>query len=231
MNRFYVVLAGVAVVLAVGTFTMLKSGGGAPAAATVAPPTVADDGFRGYSEGSGDAPVEVTEYLDFECPVCATFAVIQMPTIREQLINTGKVRWRYRDFPLPIHRYSRFSAHAAQCAGAQGRYFEMQERLFSNHQWAQTGKDPSKLFRDLAKDAGVDVTAYDQCMESGRYAQRIEFSRQEGDQLLVDGTPTFYLNGKKLNFRRLPTSDDFKAAVDSAIAASPPKPRPARDHH
>lgn len=220
MNRFYVVLAGVAVVLAVGTFTMLKSGGGAPAAATGAPPTVADDGFRGYTQGSADAPVEITEYLDFECPVCASFAVIQMPTIQEQLISTGKVRWRYRDFPLPIHRYSRFSAHAAQCAGAQGRYFEMQDQLFLNHQWAQTGKDPSKLFRELAKTAGVDVTAYDQCMESGRYAQRIEFSRQEGDQMMVDGTPTFYLNGKKLNFRRLPTSDDFKALVDSAIAAS-----------
>lgn len=220
MNRFYVVLAGVAVVLAVGTFTMLKSGGGAPAAATVAPPTVADDGFRGYTQGSSDAPVEITEYLDFECPVCASFAVIQMPTIKEQLINTGKVRWRFRDFPLPIHRYSRFSAHAAQCAGAQGRYFEMQDQLFLNHQWAQTGKDPSKLFRELAKTAGVDVTAYDQCMEAGRFAQRIEFSRQEGDQKLVDGTPTFYLNGKKLNFRRLPTSDDFKAVVDSAIAAS-----------
>jgi len=139
------------------------------------------------------------------------------------------VRWRYRDFPLPNHRYSRFAAHAAQCAGAQGRFFEMHDQLFQNHQWAQTGKDPSRLFRDFAKAAGVDVTAYDQCMEAGRYAQRIEFSRQEGEQILVDGTPTFYLNGKKLNFRRLPTSDDFKAVVDSAIAAAPPKPRPSHD--
>jgi len=232
MNRFYVVLAGVAVVLAIGTFTMLKSdGGGASAAATGAPPTVVDDGFRGYSLGQGDAPIEITEYLDFECPVCASFDVIQMPTIKEQLINTGTVRWRYRDYPLPNHRYSRFSAHAAQCAGAQGRFFEMLDQLFHNHQWAQTGKDPSRLFRDLAKTAGLDLNAYDQCMEEGRYAQRIEFSRQEGDQLLVNGTPTFFANGKQLNFRRLPTSDDFKAVVDSIIAQSPPKPRtaPARN--
>ena len=220
MNRFYVVLACLAVVLAVGTFTMLKSGGGAAAAATGAPPTVVDDGFRGYSLGSGDAPVEITEYLDFECPVCASFAIIQMPTIKEQLINTGKARWRYRDFPLPNHRYSRFAAHAAQCAGAQDRFFEMHDQLFYNHQWAQTGKDPSRLFRDLARAAGVELTAYDQCMKDGRYAQRIEFSRQEGDQVLVDGTPTFFANGKQLKFRRLPTSDDFKAVVDSIIASS-----------
>jgi protein-disulfide isomerase len=231
MNRFYVVLAGVAVVLAIGTFTMLKSSGTAPAAATGTPTTVADDGFRGYTLGSDSAPVEITEYLDFECPVCASFTVIQMPTIKEQLVNTGKVRWRYRDFPLPIHKYSRFSAHAAQCAGAQGRFFEMHDQLFYHHQWAQTGRDPTRLFRDLAKDAGVDLTAYDQCMEAGQYAQRIEFSRQEGDQLVVDGTPTFFVNGKKLSFRRLPTSDDFKTVVDSVIAHSPPKPRPRTQPH
>lgn len=215
MNRFYVVVGVVAVVLAGAVFALLKTGGGAPAAAAGPPPTVIDDGFRGYSLGSGDAPVEITEYLDFECPVCASFATIQMPTIKEQLINTGRVRWRYRDFPLPMHKYSRFSAHAAQCAGAQGRFFEMHDQLFYHHQWAQTGKDPSRLFRDLAKAAGVDLAAYDACMEAGRYAARIEFSRQEGDQLLVDGTPTFFANGKKLTFRRVPTSDDFKAVVDS----------------
>lgn len=219
MNRFYVVVGVVAVVLAGAVFALLKTGGGAPAAAAGPPPAVIDDGFRGYSLGSGEAPVEITEYLDFECPVCASFATIQMPTIKEQLINTGRVRWRYRDFPLPMHKYSRFAAHAAQCAGAQGRFFEMHDQLFYHHQWAQTGKDPSRLFRDLAKAAGVDLAAYDACMEAGRYAARIEFSRQEGDQLLVDGTPTFFANGKKLNFRRLPTSDDFKAVVDSIRTA------------
>jgi protein-disulfide isomerase len=69
-------------------------------------------------------------------------------------------------------------------------------------------------------------------MEAGRYAGRIEYSRQEGDQLRVDGTPTFYANGKKLfnGLRRLPNSDDFKTLVDSIIAHSPPQPsRPT--HH
>jgi len=215
MKRFHVVVVVVAVVLAVGVFALLKTGGGAPAAAAGPPPTVVDDGFRGYTLGSGDAPVEITEYLDFECPVCASFATIQMPTIKEQLVNTGRVRWRYRDFPLPGHRYSRFSAHAAQCAGAQGKFFEMHDQLFYNHQWAQTGKDPARLFRDLARAAGVDLAQYDQCMQSGQFAARIEFSRQEGDRLLVDGTPTFFVNGQKLSFRRLPNSDDFKALVDS----------------
>ena len=217
MNRFYVVLALLALVLGFTVFALLKTGG-APAAAAGPPPTVADDGFRGYSLGPERASVEITEYLDFECPVCATFATVQMPTIREQLINTGRVRWRFRDYPLPVHKYSRFSAHAAQCAGAQGKYFEMQDQLFGHHQWAQTGRDPSSLFRGFAQTVGVDLKAYDACMEAGTYAQRIEYSRQEGDSLRVDGTPTFFVNGKKLEFRRLPGSDDFKAIVDSVIA-------------
>jgi protein-disulfide isomerase len=212
----------VAVVLGVTVFALLRTGGGgASAAAAGPPPTVADDGFRGYTLGQGTARVEITEYLDFECPVCASFATIQMPTIKEQLINTGKVRWRFRDYPLPIHKYSRFAAHAAQCAGAQGRYFEMQDQLFEHHQWAQTGRDPSGLFRDLAQAAGVNVTTYDTCMKEGKFAQRIEYSRQEGDSLRVDGTPTFFVNGRKLDFRRLPNSDDFKVVVDSAIAHAP----------
>src|SRR5438552_1236004 len=79
------------------------------------------------------------------------------------------------------------------------------------------------LLRSVAQAAGVDLKAYDACMQAGRYAQRIEFSRQEGEHVLVDGTPTFYANGKKLftSLRRLPSSDDFKAVADSIIAHSP----------
>src|SRR5437773_8642900 len=220
MNRFYVVLAVVAVVLGASLFVVLRQSGGAAAAAASAPPVaVTDDGFRGYTLGSGDAVVEVTEYSDFECPFCANFATVQMPTIKEQLINTGKVRWRYRDFPIPSHQYGRYAAHAAQCAGEQGKFWEMHDQLFFNHGWAQTGKNPTGLFSGFAKAAGVDLTRYDACMKSGRYAARIEFSRQEGLQRNVNGTPTFFVNGTELHTGpRLPASDDFKRLVDSLAA-------------
>ncbi|HKA57211.1 MAG TPA: thioredoxin domain-containing protein [Gemmatimonadales bacterium] len=228
MRRFYVVFAVLAVVLGIGLFVLLRQGGGASAAAAGPPPTVVDDGFRGYTMGSDDAVVEITEYSDFECPFCANFATIQMPTIKQQLITTGKVRWRYRDFPLPVHQYSRYSAHAAHCAGEQGKFWEMHDQLFYHHQWAQTGRDPAGLFRDFARDVGLDLQRYDACMTAGRYASRIEFSRQEGDQKLVNGTPTFFVNGKMFNASRA-TSDAFKAMADSIIAHTPPKPRPRED--
>src|SRR5258706_6291910 len=219
MKRFYVMLGVLTMALVAMLVYLLQTNPSAPRAASQAPATVVDDGFRGYTDGSDSARIEVVEYVDFECPVCASFAVVQMPTIKEQLIATGRVRWRYRDFPLSIHQYSRYAAHAAQCAGEQGKFSAMQDQLFFNHGWAQTGKNPTGLFRDFAKAAGADLTRYDACMASGRFASRIQFSLQEGLQRNVNGTPTFFVNGTELHTgNRLPTSDDFKRLSDSLAA-------------
>jgi protein-disulfide isomerase len=210
MKGFYVLLALVAVA---GGGAMWYSSHRTPAPPPAAAPVVAaTDGFRGYTLGVESAPVEVTEYSDFECPFCASFATVQMPVIREQLIAAGKLRWRYRDFPLPTHRYSRYAALAAQCAGEQGKFWEMHDQLFEHHEWAQTGKNPRSLFRDLARAAGVDLDKYDACVDGQRYAGRIEASVQEGEAAGVRGTPSFFVNGRP--FERS-TSDDFKALVDS----------------
>ncbi len=176
-------------------------------------PVAATDGFRGFTLGSDSAPVEVTEYSDFECPFCAQFATVQMPVVREQLIATGKVRWRYRDFPLSNHQYSRYASLAAYCAGEQGKFWEMHDRLFGHHQWAQTGKNPRSLFRDFARAIGLDRDTYDACMNSQRYAARIQASFEEGEALGVNATPTFFVNGRR--FAGTSTSDAFKRLADS----------------
>ena len=106
MKRFYAILAGVAV-LGLGALGFLLSRprmASIPANVTIQPSDTA--GFRGYLKGSESAPVEITEYADYQCPFCQTFATLQMPTIEERLIKTGKLRWRYRDFPLAAARSS-----------------------------------------------------------------------------------------------------------------------------
>lgn len=211
MNRFYVLL--VAVALIGGGVLWYGSRQEAAPAPNTPVPIAAADGFRGFTLGADSARVEVTEYSDFECPFCASFATVQMPVIRQQLIATGKVRWRYRDFPLPSHQYSRYAALAAQCAGEQGRFWEMHDQLFANHQWAQTGKNPSALFRDFARTIGLDVEKYDACVDGQRYAGRIQASVQEGEALGVRGTPSFFVSGRPFQGRA--TSDDFKALIDS----------------
>jgi len=220
MKRFYLLLVAVAVIGGAWLFLSAKDHPVAGLYWDGPAPAPAADGFNGYVIGRDSAPVEIVEFLDFECPACSNFAVIQFPTIREQLIATGRVRWRSRDYPLPGHKYSRFAAHAAQCAGEQGKYWEMHDQLFNNHGWAQTGRDPSALFRQLAQAAGVDAAKYDECMKSGRYAGRIEASRQEGDRLGVSGTPTFFVNGALVRGPSVPNSDDITRLVDQAAAAA-----------
>jgi protein-disulfide isomerase len=211
MKGFYLLLAAVAVI---GGGALWYGSQRTPAPAPSAPPPVATaDTFRGYTLGSASAPIEVTEYSDFECPFCASFATVQMPVIREQLIATGKLRWRFRDFPLPTHQYSRYAALAAQCAGEQSKFWDMHDQLFTNHQWAQTGKNPRGLFRDFARAIGLDLDKYDACLDGQRYATRIAASAQEGEALGVRGTPSFFVNGRP--FQGRPTSDDFKTLVDS----------------
>ncbi|MGH7700302.1 MAG: DsbA family protein [Gemmatimonadales bacterium] len=216
MRRFYVLFG---VVLVAGAAAMWYAASASPESGLVGAPSPmpAADGFRGFTLGSDSAPVEIVEYSDFECPFCAQFAAVQMPVIREQLIQTGKVRWRYRDFPLPSHRYARYAAHAAHCAGEQEKFWEMHDQVFFTHSWAQTNRDPSRLFRDLARAAGLDVGAYDACMESERHAGRIEASRLEGERLGVNATPTFFVNGRRLAAAGY-GSDVFKGMVDSLIS-------------
>jgi len=218
MTRFYLLLLLVAVVA--GVFMWKGSRGGSQdAAATPAGSTVvvsaADSAFKGYVLGAETAPVEVVEYADFQCPHCGEFANVQFPTIKEQLINTGKLRWRFRDYPLGFP-WSRVSALAGQCAGEQGKFWEMEEMLFQRQSdWGTGNRNPAGAFRDLARGIGADLDKYNACMESQRYAGRIEASHQEGAARNVTGTPTFFVNGRELDNRRFGNSDAFKSLVDS----------------
>lgn len=217
MKGFYVALAIVCV--AGGAWLFYQSRHRAPERQLPAagPAPVITDSFPGYEMGSAKAPVTIVEYSDFQCPYCAAFVSVQMPEVRKQLIETGKVRWRFRDFPL--HKYSTTAGISAQCAGEQGKFWEMHDRLFNAHQWAEADKDPSKQFREFASGVGVDLARYDACVDSRRYENRIKASQQEGIALGVHGTPTFLVNGRRFEGR--PTSDAMQSLVDSLIAARP----------
>ncbi|HTC24963.1 MAG TPA: thioredoxin domain-containing protein, partial [Gemmatimonadales bacterium] len=116
MKGFYSALAGVAVI-GVGVLGWMLSRPRATSIPANVPVQAADTaGFRGYLLGSDSAKVEITEYADYQCPFCQTFSTLQMPTIKERLIDTGRLRWRYRDFPLQQHSFSRVAAHSAACA-------------------------------------------------------------------------------------------------------------------
>lgn len=217
MNRFYVLLAALAIAgVAVIVYLVRKPPISIPANVTVQPADTA--GFRGYLLGSDSAPVEVTEYADYQCPACQDFEAVQMPTVEERLIQTGRIRWRYRDYPLDqLHRHTRVAAHSAACADEQGKYWQQHRLIYSwNPDWT-VKTDPSGIFRDYAQRSGLDVAKYDACMQSGRYAGRIQASYLEGSAAGVNSTPTFMVGGRLYPGRL--AYDELKKLVDSL---SPP---------
>ena len=170
-------------------------------------------GFRGYLKGSPDAPVEITEFADFQCPFCQTFATLQMPTIDERLIQTGRVRWRYRDFPLQQHPFARLAAHSAACADEQGKYWDQHQRIYEGQSEWSEARDAGPIFRNYAKAVGLDLGRYDACMKAGKYAGRIQASYNEGVQVGVNSTPTLLI-GDRLYKGRF-DSDAIIKIVDS----------------
>jgi protein-disulfide isomerase len=213
MKRFYALFGAVAVIGlgALAYLTTRPQTVSIPANVTIQPSDTS--GFRGYLKGSPGAPVEITEFADYQCPFCQTFATLQMPTIEERLIRTGRLRWRYRDFPLQQHPFSRLAAHSAACADEQGKYWEQHNRIYEGQaEWA-SARDAGPVLRRYAQADGLDLGRYDTCMKAGKYAGRIQASLNEGIQLGVNSTPTL-LVGDKL-YRGRFDSDAITKLVDS----------------
>jgi protein-disulfide isomerase len=222
MNRFYLLLGGAALVgVAVFAYVLTRK---APVSIPVNAAIQVSDtsGFRGYTLGDPNAPLEVTEYADFQCPACQQWFAVQFPSIEERLINTGKVKWRYRDFPIDgAHRYARIAAHAGACAHDQNKYWEVSKQIYSWEPAWPESRDPVAIFRTYLSNAGGDPVAFDACMTSGKYAGRIQASQNEGVAAGVGSTPTFLVNGRLYEGNRSLTYDVLKAMLDSLPAAAP----------
>jgi protein-disulfide isomerase len=172
----------------------------------------------GHLEGRADAPVQVMEFGDFECPHCAEFALVTEPDIRTRLISTGIVAFRYFDFPLSGFEHS-WTAHiAASCAEDQGKFWEMHDRLYSSQdEWNSLGtNNPVKVMTRFAGDIGLDVDKWKTCVTTQATAARVRGNQAEGLRRDFKGTPTLFI-GKRM-FSGAATYDKFKANVDSALA-------------
>ena len=213
MKRFYLVFGLLAVVGlgALGYLLAKPNTVSIPANVTVQASDTA--GFHGYVKGSADAPVEITEYADYQCPFCQTFATLQMPTIEERLIKTGRLRWRYRDFPLQQHPFSRLAAHSAACADEQGKFWQQHEKIYEGQSDWAAARNAAPIFRRYAQEVGLNLDRYDGCMKAGKYAGRIQASLNEGIQVGVASTPTL-LVGNRLYQGRF-DSDAIVKLVDS----------------
>lgn len=215
---FLLVLGGIAVVGA--GLIYMKVAGGVPSIPANTQVLESDtSGFRGYVLGSPDAPVEITEYADFQCPSCGGWESVQFPDVKARLIDAGKARFRYRDLPLDFP-YSRLAAHAAACADDQGRFWETKSAIYRSQQaWGGPGVPSGRAYdilTEAARTGGNDVAAWKECMESTRHAGRIQASLMEARSVGASSTPTLLIGGRL--YPGIP-SDQVVRIVDSLITA------------
>ncbi|HEY0709594.1 MAG TPA: thioredoxin domain-containing protein [Polyangia bacterium] len=162
----------------------------------------------GHSKGDPKAPITIVEFSDYECPYCSRAEEAVKRVLGEY---KGKVRLVYRDFPLPFHGKAQKASEAALCAGDQGKYWEMHEKLFANQQ----ALDVAQL-KDHAKAVGVDQAKFDQCLDSSAKAKVVENSKKAGEAVGVTGTPAFFINGRPLS-GAVPF-EQFKEIIDHELS-------------
>jgi protein-disulfide isomerase len=151
---------------------------------------IEDDSVR----GDKNAPVTIVEFSDYECPFCARFYADAYQQIKSVYIDTGKVKFVYRDFPLSFHQNAKKAAEAAECAGEQGMYFEMHDKLFENG--VSEGVDSYKKY---AMEIGLDQEQFDSCLDSGAMASEVQKDFMDGQKAGVKGTPAFIINGELIS--------------------------------
>ncbi len=168
----------------------------------------------GPSQGSQNAKVTIVEFSDYQCPFCAAYSgfapqVIASlkqrdpsweapyPKIVSDYINTGKVRYVFRDFPAhgPL---AQKAAEAARCAGDQNKYWEMHEKLFEKQDEWDTTANVEESFKKYAADLGLKTDSFASCLSSEKYKAQVEQDYADGKKAGITGTPTFSINGRLL---------------------------------
>lgn len=173
-----------------------------------------------HVKGNPDATVTLVEYSDLQCPACAGFE----PILTGMLEQYGdQLRFEYKHFPLParIHPHALSASLAAEAAGQQGKFFEFHDLLYANQQTWSAVAVPQTYFVQYASDLGLDLDKFKQHMRSSVLRERIQGEFAEGEALGVTGTPTFFLNGKKMEFESyLEFAQQIGYAINPELMAS-----------
>lgn len=176
------------------------------------------------TKGHTDAPLVLIEFSDFQCPFCARYTRDTFSQVERDYVETGKLRYVFRHFPLEqLHPQALGAAQAAECALGQGKFWEMHTRLFANQQ-ALGAADLLKTAQSL----GLKMPAFQQCVSSQAASPvKIRQDQTEGARAGITGTPTFFLGtmtkeGKVKVARRLVGAQPYaaiKTAIDALLAA------------
>lgn len=208
MSKQFLAIIAVVVVVLIGifAFTGNKSPDGSKSSGGSTP--------TNHVEGQGKSGVTLVEYGDYECPYCEQY----YPVVKQvQAEFNDQIYFQFRNFPLTsIHQNAFAGARAAEAAGLQGKFWQMHGALYENqNQWAQSS-DPTKVFNQYAQQLGLNVTQFKKDYSSTKVNDLINADMAAGNKLGVDATPTFYLDGKKIDVTT--SASSFESQIKDAIA-------------
>lgn len=186
---------------------------------TTPPSQQAHDVSRmGYDDGDAEeAVVRVIEFSDFGCVHCATFHTQSYPELHREFIATGDVLWKYIPISIGGFPNGELAAVAGECAGEQGRFAGLRDRLFEIREEWMAAEDPITLFEDHAERVGLDRATFSECLQEGEGARRrIADQNQIAIQAGVRATPTFIVQGQPVE--GAPPLEMFQEALREIIA-------------
>ncbi len=157
-------------------------------------------------KGNKNAPVTIVEFSDFQCPYCSRL----QPTLQQVLdAYPNDVKLVFKDFPLSFHKQAKNAAKAARAAGEQGKYWEMHDLIFVDF-----NKLTDNSYKDYATRLKLDLAKFEADYSSTKYDKSIQDDINLGRGAGVTGTPTLFMNGKRMQRRSI---DDFKASIDGYL--------------
>jgi protein-disulfide isomerase len=146
------------------------------------------------AKGPANAPIEIIEYSDFECPACK---LAQGVLTEIDTAYPNKVRLVFRHFPLPVHARAPVAHQAAECAARQNRFWPYHDQLYNEQEKWTTGPGPTLILIQYAKDTGLDLDTFAACITDASVTAEIIKEKREGQALLIHSTPTFFVNGTR----------------------------------
>lgn len=166
-----------------------------------------------FQIATSSAKATIVEFADFQCPACGAAHPITKSMLEEY---QGKVNYVFRHFPLSqIHKNALISAQAAEAAGEQEKFWEMADKLFTNQKEWSENSNPLDIFISYAEDLELDTQKFKEAIESNKFRSKIQDDVVDGNILGVNSTPTFFVDGKKLE--GVPTVENFKKAINEAL--------------
>ncbi len=165
-----------------------------------------------WTKGAKNPKITLVEYSDFQCPACGAY----YPTI-EKVFEEYKDRlsFTYRHFPLPQHKNALFASYASEAAGNQGKFWEMHNIIFEHQSDWSEETSAEKIFEGYAKDIGLDISLFKTDTKSVVTKNNVSHDKETGLSAGVNSTPSFYLNGKKMQNPR--GYEEFKALIEYAL--------------